>query len=60
MSWFDPWDAIEAVALNDEPLDRVLARASTPARRSSASRATTSLRSSARPMPSAPPTPATR
>ncbi len=27
MSWFDPWDAIEATALNDEPFDRVLDRA---------------------------------
>ena len=27
MSWFDPWDAIEAVALNDEPVERALGRA---------------------------------
>ncbi|HXJ34171.1 MAG TPA: 5-amino-6-(D-ribitylamino)uracil--L-tyrosine 4-hydroxyphenyl transferase CofH [Candidatus Eisenbacteria bacterium] len=27
MSWLDPWDAIEAVALNDEPVERVLGRA---------------------------------
>ncbi len=27
MSWFDPWDAIEAVALNDDPVERALARA---------------------------------
>jgi FO synthase len=26
MSWFDPWDVIESVALNDEPLDRHLGR----------------------------------
>jgi FO synthase len=32
MSWFDPWEEIEKVALNDEPLDRVLSRA-TPATR---------------------------
>jgi FO synthase len=32
MSWFDPWDAIEAVALNDDPVERALARA-TPAAR---------------------------
>jgi FO synthase len=30
MSWFDSWEAIEAVALNDEPVERALARA-TPA-----------------------------
>jgi FO synthase len=27
MSWIEPWDVIEAVALNDEPLARVLGRA---------------------------------
>ncbi|HYY06730.1 MAG TPA: hypothetical protein VE997_09125, partial [Candidatus Limnocylindria bacterium] len=27
MSWIEPWDVIEAVALNDEPLGRVLGRA---------------------------------
>ncbi|TMA34511.1 MAG: 7,8-didemethyl-8-hydroxy-5-deazariboflavin synthase subunit CofH [Deltaproteobacteria bacterium] len=27
MSWFDPWEQIERVALNDEPVDRALARA---------------------------------
>src|SRR5262249_17829324 len=27
MSWFDPWDVIEAVALCDDPVDRALARA---------------------------------
>jgi len=27
MSWFDPWDVIEATVGNDEPLDRVLGRA---------------------------------
>jgi FO synthase len=32
MSWFDPWDAIDAVALNDESLDAVLGRASAPVR----------------------------
>ena len=32
MSWFDPWDTIEAVALNDDPVERALARA-TPAAR---------------------------
>jgi len=32
MSWFDPWDVIESVALNDEPLDRLLDRARTPVR----------------------------
>jgi FO synthase len=32
MSWIEPWDRIEAVALNDEPLARVLDRA-TPAMR---------------------------
>jgi 7,8-didemethyl-8-hydroxy-5-deazariboflavin synthase CofH subunit len=30
MSWLDPWDAIEAVALNDDPVERAIARA-TPA-----------------------------
>jgi FO synthase len=33
MSWFDPWDEIEAVALCDDPVERALARA-TPAVRS--------------------------
>ena len=28
MSWLDPWEAIEAVALNDDPVERALARAS--------------------------------
>ncbi len=28
MSWIDPWSDLEAVALNDEPLGRVLGRAS--------------------------------
>jgi FO synthase len=32
MSWIDPWERIEAVALNDEPLARVLARARPPVR----------------------------
>jgi len=27
MSWYDPWDAIEAVALNDDPVERALAAA---------------------------------
>ena len=27
MSWFDPWDEIEAVALCDDPVERALARA---------------------------------
>jgi FO synthase len=27
MSWFDPWEAIEAIALNDDPVERALARA---------------------------------
>jgi len=27
MSWFDDWDAIEAVALNDDPVEQALARA---------------------------------
>ena len=27
MSWIEPWEAIEVVALNDEPLDRVVGRA---------------------------------
>jgi 7,8-didemethyl-8-hydroxy-5-deazariboflavin synthase CofH subunit len=27
MSWFDPWDAIEAVALNDDPVEQALGRA---------------------------------
>src|SRR5262249_17717155 len=30
MSWFEPWEAIEAVALNDDPVERAIARA-TPA-----------------------------
>jgi len=33
MSWIDPWPEIEALALNDEPLDRVLDRASPEVRR---------------------------
>lgn len=33
MSWFDSWDAIEAVALNDEPFDRVMDRAAPDIRR---------------------------
>jgi FO synthase len=32
MSWIEPWPALEAVALNDEPLGRVLARATPPVR----------------------------
>jgi len=28
MSWFDPWDEIEAVALCDDPVERAIARAS--------------------------------
>src|SRR5438105_4525892 len=32
MSWFDPWDEIERVALNDEPVDRALARAAAAVR----------------------------
>ena len=32
MSWIDPWDAIEAAALNDEPLPRVLGRATSATR----------------------------
>ena len=32
MSWFDPWDAIEAVALNHDPVDRAVARATPPVR----------------------------
>jgi 7,8-didemethyl-8-hydroxy-5-deazariboflavin synthase CofH subunit len=32
MSWIEPWDLIEAVALNDAPLDRVLDRATPPMR----------------------------
>ena len=32
MSWFDPWDAIEAVALNDDPVERAIARATPPIR----------------------------
>jgi 7,8-didemethyl-8-hydroxy-5-deazariboflavin synthase CofH subunit len=38
MSWIEPWDEIEAVALNDEPLGRVLGRA-TPAMRATLDRA---------------------
>src|SRR6058998_74109 len=30
MSWFDPWEQIEAVALNDEPVERAIARATPP------------------------------
>lgn len=33
MSWFDPWEDIEAVVLNDAPLDRVIAAASPDVRR---------------------------
>jgi 7,8-didemethyl-8-hydroxy-5-deazariboflavin synthase CofH subunit len=32
MSWFDPWEAIEAVALDDVPVERALARAAAPVR----------------------------
>jgi FO synthase len=32
MSWFDDWNAIEAVALNDDPVERALARAHTDVR----------------------------
>jgi FO synthase len=32
MSWIEPWDIIERVALNDQPLDRVLDRARPPVR----------------------------
>src|SRR5579884_3702829 len=32
MSWFDPWEAIEAVALDDVPVERALARAGAPVR----------------------------
>jgi FO synthase len=32
MSWIDPWDAIEAAVLNDEPLPRVLGRATSATR----------------------------
>src|SRR5213594_2224711 len=38
MSWFEPWEEIEAVALNDEPVDRALARAA-PAVRATLARA---------------------
>jgi len=38
MSWFDPWDEIEAVALNDDPAPRALDRA-TPAVRAMLARA---------------------
>jgi len=31
-AWFDPWETIEAVACNDDPIDRVLAEASPPVR----------------------------
>ena len=27
MSWIEPWEVIEPLVLNDEPLDRVLGRA---------------------------------
>src|SRR2546428_220388 len=30
MSWFDSWDEIERVALNDEPVERALTRAAPP------------------------------
>src|SRR5262249_32030072 len=33
MSWIEPWPAIESVALNDEPLARVLDRAAPGVRR---------------------------
>ena len=32
MSWFEPWDQIERVALNDEPVERAIARATPPVR----------------------------
>jgi FO synthase len=32
MSWIEPWERIEAVALNDDPLARVIARARPPVR----------------------------
>ena len=32
MSWFEPWDQIERVALNDEPVERAIARAAPPVR----------------------------
>ena len=32
MSWIEPWERIEAIALNDEPLARVLGRARPPVR----------------------------
>ncbi len=32
MSWFDPWPEIEAVALDDTPVERAIARASAPVR----------------------------
>jgi len=32
MSWFDPWEEIERVALNDEPVERAIARATPPVR----------------------------
>src|SRR5581483_5405220 len=32
MSWIEPWDVIEAVVLNDEPLSRVVGRAAPPVR----------------------------
>src|SRR3989442_15010247 len=32
MSWFDSWDEIERVALNDEPVERALTRAAPPVR----------------------------
>ena len=38
MSWIEPWEVIEAVALNDEPLGRVLGRAA-PALRAMLDRA---------------------
>jgi 7,8-didemethyl-8-hydroxy-5-deazariboflavin synthase CofH subunit len=33
MSWFDPWERIEAVALDDTPVEAALGRASAPVRR---------------------------
>jgi len=33
MSWFDPWEEIEAVALCDDPVERTIARATPAVRR---------------------------
>jgi 7,8-didemethyl-8-hydroxy-5-deazariboflavin synthase CofH subunit len=33
MSWYDPWERIEAVALDESPVESALARASAPLRR---------------------------